>query len=68
MPTRIDFGGGDMKLVKVYAGYSHSMAISNAHELYVWGDGKSGQLVKVIRKSDEPLLIEYFTGKDALKG
>lgn len=66
-PYKLDFGG-DRKVNKIYAGYEHSMAISVVHEIFVWGAGKSGQLGRILDKSDEPLAIDDLAGREVIKG
>jgi alpha-tubulin suppressor-like RCC1 family protein len=66
-PTRIDFGG-DRKIARIYAGYSHSMAITKNYETFVWGDGRLGQLGRSISSSNEPLAIDDLSGRDIKKG
>jgi len=45
-------------MTKVYAGNNHSMAIGGNFEMYVWGDGESGQLGKNISMSESPIQID----------
>ncbi len=67
MPMKVDFGA-DRKINKIYAGYSHSMAITKTSEIFVWGDGKLGQLGRAITSSNEPLAIDDLSGRDVIKG
>jgi alpha-tubulin suppressor-like RCC1 family protein len=67
MPQKVDFGA-DRKINKIYSGYSHSMAITKTSEIFVWGDGKLGQLGRAITSSNEPLAIDDLSGRDVIKG
>jgi alpha-tubulin suppressor-like RCC1 family protein len=67
VPHRVDFGG-DRKVNKIYAGYAHSMAITKTYEIFVWGDGKMGQLGRSLRKAEEPLSVDDLSGRDVVKG
>ena len=60
--------GTDRKIEKVYAGYAHSMVITDTSEVYVWGDGKNGQLARVVKESNEPLPVDELGGKNIKKG
>lgn len=66
-PIRIDFKG-DRKFSKIYVGFEHSMAISKNNEIFVWGDGESGQLGRHLYKSDEPLTVDDLMGREVIKG
>lgn len=66
-PTKIDFKQS-RKFSKIYAGFEHSMAISNSHEIFVWGDGESGQLGSLLHKCNEPLIVDDLMGRDIVKG
>jgi len=44
------------------------MAITDTSEVYVWGDGSSGQLGVNKTKSEEPFPIDEFAGKNVKKG
>lgn len=49
LPTQVTYGLPSHKeisnrIVEVFAGGNHTMAISKAGEIYTWGEGKSGRL------------------------
>lgn len=60
--------GSERKIVKIYAGYAHAMAITDSSEVYLWGDGSNGQLGVNKTKSDEPFPIDELSGKNVKKG
>jgi alpha-tubulin suppressor-like RCC1 family protein len=68
----IVFFGKDRKIRKVYAGYSHSMAITASHEVYVWGDGKKGQTCQINSNEgnyvDQPRAIDELSGREVIQG
>jgi alpha-tubulin suppressor-like RCC1 family protein len=67
-PTLIYFGQ-DRKFVRVYAGYSHSMAIAKEiQEVYTWGDGSKGQLGRRVTECFEPAIVDELSGRDICKG
>jgi len=49
---------GNKKIIKIYAGRNHSMAIGQNNEVYVWGDGEFGQLARSLTKSDTPIQVD----------
>ena len=49
---------GNKKINKIYAGNNHSMAIGANCEVFVWGDGESGQLGRSLTKSDTPIQVD----------
>lgn len=66
-PTFLDLGS-DRKVVKVYTGYAHGMAITDTYEVFLWGDGSSGQLGANKTKSEEPFPVDELAGKNVKKG
>jgi len=66
-PTLLDLGS-DRKIVKIYTGYAHAMAITDTSEVYLWGDGSSGQLGVNKTRSDEPFPVDELAGKNVKKG
>jgi alpha-tubulin suppressor-like RCC1 family protein len=55
--------------MKIYAGNTHSMAISkDVFEVYTWGDGTKGQLGIKGDSTADPILVEDLIGKDIVKG
>lgn len=57
------------KALKVYAGFSHCMAITGT-DVLVWGSNKEGQLGFTIDKDfvEEPITIDELSGKNVKKG
>jgi alpha-tubulin suppressor-like RCC1 family protein len=67
-PTLVNFNT-DTKMDKIYTGRNHCMAITALTSMvYTWGEGISGQLGYNKRNAYEPLLVDYLTGKNVLKG
>jgi len=68
IPTKIDFKT-DTKIKTIYAGFQHSMAITNiSFQVFVWGDGTSGQLGFKKNSAFEPVVLNSLIGKDIIKG
>ena len=63
-PQRINFIGKRL-IVKVYSGYSHSMAISEDGNVFIWGSGEHSQYS--ISRNWKPVMIDLFQ-KNASKG
>jgi len=66
-PTLINIGS-DRRVKKIYAGYAHSLAITDSAEVYCWGLGTSGQLGTNKNIIEEPFSIDELFGNNVKKG
>jgi alpha-tubulin suppressor-like RCC1 family protein len=59
----------DRKALKIYAGFTHCMAITST-DVLVWGSNKEGQLGIALDKAfaEEPIVIDELSGKNVKKG
>ncbi len=64
-PTKVKFLGKD-KIVDVYAGYNHSVALTDKGDVFTWGDTSSGKLGYITGLSTQsiPKVIPYLKCKN----
>lgn len=64
-PTKVKFLGKD-KIVEVYAGYNHTVALTDKGDVYSWGDTSSGKLgyITGLSTQNTPKIIPFLKCKN----